>query len=505
MITRRELRARLDASTLLASLLSLFFVALAVAVRWLLDPWLGDNLALVTLYGAVAAAVWIGGYTQGVAAAIVGYLACDYLFVAPRGTFGFSDPSSFVGALTYTVTCAVIVGLGNAAHEARHKAHGHSELLRTTLASIGDAVVTTDLSGRVTSINRMAETLLGRTERDARGELLSDVFGAVNEDRSPIENPATLVLREDRAPDATNRHVLMAKDGTERLIDDNVAPIRDENGQIVGGVLTFRDVTDRRKAELAREKSERELADFFENASVALHWIGPDGVILRANHAELAMLGYTREEYVGQHISKFHVDRDVIDDALSRLLRGDSLSKFPARMRHKNGSIKKVLIDSNSLWDKGRFLHSRCLMFDVTEQKREEETRSLLAAIVSASDDAIVSMTLEGIILTWNQGAQRLFGYSPAEAVGRSVDLIIPKELRPEERQILQRIRQGDRVDHFETIRVSKDGRRLDISLTVSPVREESGRVIGASKVARDVTERKQMDEAMREADRRKD
>ena len=107
MITRRELRARLDVSTFVAFLLSLAFVALAVAVRWLLDPWLGDNLALFTLYGAVAAAVWIGGYTQGVAAAIVGYLACDYLFVAPRGTFGFSDTSSFVGALTYTVTCAV--------------------------------------------------------------------------------------------------------------------------------------------------------------------------------------------------------------------------------------------------------------------------------------------------------------------------------------------------------------------------------------------------------------
>jgi PAS domain S-box-containing protein len=174
-------------------------------------------------------------------------------------------------------------------------------------------------------------------------------------------------------------------------------------------------------------------------------------------------------------------------------------------MRHRDGSIKKVLIDSNSLWDKGRFVHSRCLMFDVTEQKREEETRSLLAAIVSASDDAIVSKTLEGIILSWNQGAERLFGYSRAEAVGRSIDLIIPPALRPEERQILQRIRQGDRIDHFETVRVTKDGRRLDISLTVSPLRDESGRVIGASKVARDITERKQMDEALREADRRKD
>jgi len=504
MTDRRD--ARLERfSNRFASPLSLAFIVLAVAVRWLLDGWLGDTLPLVTLYGAVTAAVWIGGYRQGVVTAIVGYLACDYLFIAPRGVFGFSDTSTFVGALAYTVTIGVVIGLGNATHKARHQAYRHGELLGTTLASIGDAVVTADLNGRVTSINRAAESLLGWKEPDARGELLSDVFRAVNEDRSPIENPATLVLREGRPTAATQHHVLLAKDGTERQIEDRAAPIRDEEGRVVGCVLTVRDTTDSRRAELARARSERELEDFFENASVALHWVGPDGVIVRANQAELDLLGYAREEYVGQHVSRFHVDRDVIDEALSRLLRGDSLSKFPARMRCKSGSMKKVLIDSNSLWEDGRFVHSRCFMFDVTEQRREEETRSLLAAIVSASDDAIVSKTLDGIILSWNQGAQRLFGYTPAEAVGRSIDLIIPPELRPQERQILQRIREGERIDHFETTRVTKDGRRLDISLTVSPVRDDSGRVIGASKVARDVTERKLVDEALREADRRKD
>lgn len=506
MTAWRELGAKLeDLSSRFASPLTLAFVALAAAVRWLLDPWLGDSLPLVTLYGAVTAAVWIGGYGQGVVAAILGYLVCDFLFITPRGVFGFSGNESFVGALAYSVTCGVIIGLGNATHRERHKAHGHDELLRTTLASIGDAVVTTDLSGRITSLNPVAEALLGWTDDDARGELLSDVFHALTEDRTPIENPATLVLHQGRVPAATNHHLLIARDGTERQIEDNAAPIRDENGLAVGCVLIFRDVTDRRRAELARERSERELTDFFENASVPLHWVGPDGLIIRANQAELDLLGYTREEYVGQHISKFHVDRDVIDDALTRLLRGDALVKFPARMRCKNGSIKKVLIDSNSLWNKGHFIHSRCFMFDVTQQKREEETRSLLAAIVAASDDAIVSKTLEGIVLSWNQAAQRLFGYSPAEAVGRSIDLIIPPELRSEEREILARIRQGERVDHFETIRVTKDGRRLDVSLTMSPVRDDSGRVIGASKVARDITERKQIDEALRDADRRKD
>jgi len=506
MTNRRNLGARLERfSTRFASPLSLSLVALAIAIRWLLDPWLGDTLPLVTLYGAVTAAVWMGGYSQGVVAAIVGYLACDYLFIAPRGMFGFFETSAFVGALSYAVTCGVIIGLGNAAHTARHKAHGHGELLHTTLASIADGVVTADLSGRITSLNPVAEMLLGWTERDARGELLSDVFRAVNGDRSPIQNPATVVLRENRHHGATSHHLLISRDGTERQIEDGATPIRDEEGQVVGCVLIFRDITERQRAEMARDQSERELADFFQNASVALHWIGPDGVILRANEAELEMLGYTREEYVGQHISKFHVDRDVIDGALARLFRGDSLSKYPARMRCKDGSIKKVLIDSNSLWEGGRFVHSRCLMFDVTQQRREEETRSLLAAIVSASDDAIVSKTLDGIILSWNQGAQRIFGYSQAEAVGRSINLIIPTELRSEERLILERIRQGDRVDHFETIRIAKDGRLLDVSLTVSPLRDDSGRIVGASKVARDITERKRLDAALRDAGRRKD
>jgi PAS domain S-box-containing protein len=141
----------------------------------------------------------------------------------------------------------------------------------------------------------------------------------------------------------------------------------------------------------------------------------------------------------------------------------------------------------------------------VAASLRAEEARALLAAIVSASDDAIVSKTLDGVILSWNAGAERLFGYPRAEAVGRSINLIIPEELRHEEQSILERLRRGERIDHFETVRVTKDGRRIDISLTISPIRDQAGRIVGASKVARDITERRQAEEALREADRRKD
>src|SRR6185436_19998654 len=119
-----------------------------------------------------------------------------------------------------------------------------------------------------------------------------------------------------------------------------------------------------------------------------------------------------------------------------------------------------------------------------------------LAAVVESSDDAIVSTTLDGVIRSWNAGAERIFGYTAAEAVGQPITLIIPPERHDEEPAILARLRRGERVEHFETVRVAKDGRRIDISLTVSPVRDADGRLIGASKVARDITQRKQAEAA---------
>ncbi len=128
-----------------------------------------------------------------------------------------------------------------------------------------------------------------------------------------------------------------------------------------------------------------------------------------------------------------------------------------------------------------------------------------LAAIVESSDDAILSKTLDGIIQTWNAGAQRLFGYSEREAVGRHIKLIIPEDRYDEENEIIARIGAGDRVEHFETIRIAKDGRRFELSITVSPIRDGNGRVVGASKVARDISERKRTEMALRDAAARKD
>jgi PAS domain S-box-containing protein len=383
------------------------------------------------------------------------------------------------------------------AEEALRKQSGW---LRVTLASIGDAVISTDAEGRVTFMNTVAEALTGWPQAEAQGRPLPEVFHIVNEEtRRPSENPALRALREGTIVGLANSTILIARDGTERPIDDSAAPIRDEAGVRAGAILVFRDVTERRAAEVALRRKEEELRDFIEKATVGLHWVGADGTILWANRAELELLGYAREEYVGRNIVEFHVDRPAIDDIMRRLLGKEEVRSYEARLRCKDGSIKHVLINSSGLWEGERFLHTRCFTHDITDRKRAEEAQARLAAIVESSDDAIVSKTLDAVITSWNRGAERLFGYTAAEAVGQPITLIIPPERLDEEPAILERLRRGERVDHFETVRVAKDGGRLDISLTISPVRDGDGRIIGASKIARDITVRKRAEAALRE------
>jgi PAS domain S-box-containing protein len=147
----------------------------------------------------------------------------------------------------------------------------------------------------------------------------------------------------------------------------------------------------------------------------------------------------------------------------------------------------------------GRVVGGMNMLLDITDRKVAEQANNLLAAIVDSSDDAIISKNLDGIITSWNKSAERLFGYSAKEAIGRHITLIIPPERRHEEEQILGRLRRGERVDHFETVRMRKDGTRFDLSLTISPVKDSAGRVVGASKVARDISERKRAEERERQ------
>jgi len=243
------------------------------------------------------------------------------------------------------------------------------EWLHVTLLSIGDAVIATDRRGDVSFLNPVAAALTGWTQEEAQGRPLDDVFQIINQDtRLPVESPVTRALREGAVVGLANHTLLLARDGTERAIDDSAAPIRDPEGAVIGVVLIFRDVTSHRRAE-------REAAR--------------------------------------------------------------------------------------------------------------------LAAIVECSDDAIIGKTMDATITNWNPAAERLYGYTAAEMIGQPIGRLVPPDRPNELPAIMERLRRGERIQHYETERVAKDGRRIPISLSVSPIRDGSGAIVGAATIARDISERR--------------
>lgn len=388
----------MNRSPFVAYPVALAAVVAAVVVRLLLDSQLGDRLPFVTLFLAVSIAAWYGGRGPALVALATGAFAVVFFILEPRYSFSVGLIEYQVGLILYSFVCVASIALFEALHKARKRAEDEiagrraaekvlterESFLRIALGSIGDGVITTDINGNITILNGVAQKLTGWTLTDAEGQPLVKVFQIFHEDtRQPVENPALRALREGTVFGLSNQTVLIARDGTERAIDDSAAPIRDDAGTISGAVLVFRDISEQRRLEK-------------ENAS--------------------------------------------------------------------------------------RFRAAR-----------------LLASIVESSDDAIISKSLDGVIQSWNAAAERLFGYPAELAVGRHVSFLIPADRIAEEDRIIASLRAGERIQHFETMRLRSDGQPVSVSLTISPVKDDTGRVIGASKIVRDITERKRV-----EADRQK-
>jgi PAS domain S-box-containing protein len=206
------------------------------------------------------------------------------------------------------------------------------------------------------------------------------------------------------------------------------------------------------------------------------------------NSRVIETTGKSEAELIGHSI--FELFPDLKGSHFARELAVAAQTQRPRRFEFDDPNLNRCF--ENAVYPAGDGI--AVLVTDITERKRSEAAAAHLAAIVSSSDDAIVSKTLEGIIQSWNGGAERIFGWSAGEAIGQSIPLIIPAERLDEEQQILETIRKGGRIEHFETVRQTKSGRRVDVALTISPVRNAAGMVIGASKIARDITERRRIE-----------
>lgn len=230
-----------------------------------------------------------------------------------------------------------------------------------------------------------------------------------------------------------------------------------------------------------------------------------DGIITSWNRGAERVFGYRAEEVVGGSVLKLLPADRVAEETeiLARLRRGETIDHFESVRVRKNGELFPVSLTISPIRDdSGQIVGASKVARDISVQNRVAELNALLGAIVDSSDDAIVSKNLEGIVTSWNRGAERIFGYSAAEMIGQPIWRLFPPDRLDEEPHILERIKRGDRVDHFETKRVHKDGRELDVSVTISPVRDRLGHVIGASKIAREITAQRVAQEKLVEANR---
>jgi len=255
--------------------------------------------------------------------------------------------------------------------------------------------------------------------------------------------------------------------------------------------------------EEALRHSEELYRSTFELAGVGVAHVSPEGRWLRVNQKLCEILNYTESELLKLSFQEVtHPDDLGTDLRETAKVRSGELERFSMEKRYirKDGTPVWVNLVVRGVYDAhGKLTHFISVIEDITERREADETRARLAAIVQSSDDAIVSKNLDGIIVSWNAAAARIFGWTSEEAVGKSITLIIPPELQQEEKQILARLRAGQRIDHFETVRVTKSGQKLNVSLTISPIRDSKGRIIGASKIARDITESKRIEQALRD------
>jgi PAS domain S-box-containing protein len=291
--------------------------------------------------------------------------------------------------------------------------------------------------------------------------------------------------------------------GIRRHMETHAAPLRNGDGRMVHLGITS-DVTERKRAEQAL-RQQRERFDLATQASELGFWFCDlpfDTLVWDARVKEHFWLSPDADVSISTFYDRLHPDdRERTRQAIERCMADKSPYDIEYRTVAPDGRQKWIRAIGRTFYAaSGTPLRFDGVTLDVTRHKEAERATSLLAAIVTSSDDAIVSKNLDGTITSWNKAAERIFGYTADEAIGRNITLIIPPDRHQEESEIISRLRRAERIDHFETVRVSKNGDLLNVSLTISPVKDSSGRVIGASKVARNITERKRAEERERQA-----
>ena len=364
------------------------------------------------------------------------------------------------------------------------------DFFRELVNALPAAVYTTDPTGRITYYNEAAAALwgcrpdLGNSDWCGSWKLFWPDGRVMPHDQCPM---ATAVKQQQaiRGLEA----VAERPDGTRVPFLPFPTPIFNASGVFVGAVNMLVDITERKRAEEATQR----LACIVDSSDDAIISKDLDGIISSWNKAASRLFGYEAAEVIGKPVTIL-IPQDRRDEEsfiLQQIRRGERIDHYETVRRRKDGGLIDVSLTVSPVRNaQGKIIGASKIARDITKRKREVDAALLLASVVETSDDAIISKNLDGIITSWNKGAERIFGYLAEEIIGKSVKVLIPRENHAEEDTILERLRRGQRIEHYETIRQRKHGSLINVSLTVSPVADPQGKIVGASKIARDITER---------------
>jgi PAS domain S-box-containing protein len=480
-------------------------VAVAFLLRSLLHSRLGPLAPFITFFPAVIFSAWFGGLGPGLLATALSVALTNYFFIAPVHTFKIDISSDAANLVRFIIGSVLVALLMDALYKARRRAEEQQQLAEVILSSVGDAVLAADGEGRVTFINPVAEALTGWPALDAIGQSIDKVFRIFNEATGEaIENPIARVIREGAMVGLANHTVLETKSGVRIPIDDSGAPVKDERGRLKGAVLVFRDITEKRRIERERQLALAEVVRSQQQISGILAGISDGFVALNRDWNYI----YVNEEAARQ---QRHNAREMIGKSIWDLFPHLVGTHFQTQLRRAMANQSPVVLEMTDPVS-GRCFRLRAdpsstgisiYSVDVTAEKEQAAVRTRLAAIVASSQDAIVGKDLNGLVTSWNHGAEKIFGYTEAEMLGKPIATLAAPGRGDEMPRILERVRRGEAINHYETVRATKDGRLLDVSLTISPVRDDAGHVIGASKIARDITQQKAHERALRDSEAR--
>jgi two-component system, cell cycle sensor histidine kinase and response regulator CckA len=384
-----------------------------------------------------------------------------------------------------------------------HPIDDPGELFRVVAEAASDAIISINRDNVILFANRAAERVFGYSLSEILGQQVTFLMPECFRHLHKAAVHAYVKTGQKHTSWTGLQLTGLHKSGAEIPLEISFGEHVREGKHIFTGIL--RDVSERIRLERELRHSQEKYAKMIHSSPDAITLRSlPDRRYVEVNEGFARLTGYTAEEVIGKTPSEVGVWSDDPShiEILEKLIREGGVRDVEFDFRTKGGEHRHGTV-SAALLTLGTDSYMLSISRDITERKKVEERLSQLAAIVESSFDAIIGKTLDGTIVTWNAGAEAVYGYSAAEALGKSIAMLAPAEPRCEVDQRLDRLARGEKIDHRETTRVRKDGRKIIVAVTLSPIRSASGKIVGASAISRDITERRRVEQDLRRSEAR--